>query len=183
MINAGIEHKRSKRFGMTHPSCWHTEHSTPRDAKNIKGLFSYCFIRHPVSWHKSFWSYRLKNRHKKLKAIQMKDPIEYNWDKDFNKYLSKMLDEFPQGYLTEMYYEFIPYVDFIGRQERLIDDFIMALNAAGEVFDEEKIRGTKPVNVSKREDVNMADDLHKKLIKSEERIIGEFYGSFNSYTS
>lgn len=177
MRNAGLKYQRSERFGMTHPSCWHTEHSTPRDAKNLKGLFSYCFIRHPVSWHKSFWSYRLKYKHKKLKPIQLKDPIEYHWNDNFNKYLSGILDEFPNGYLTEMFGEFIPYVDYVGKQERLVDDLIIALNAAGEIFDEDKIRGTGPVNVSKGGNIEMAPVLYKELIKSEKEIIGAYYGS------
>ena len=39
-------------------------------------------------------------------------------------------------------------VDFIGKQENLVDDLVKALNAAGEFFDEELIRSTRPVNQS-----------------------------------
>lgn len=197
--NAGLKTVRSKRFGWTHPSCWHKEHSTPSDAINTKGLFSSCFVRHPITWHESFWCYWLLKRRKfKTRGERGKrgetnsdflefmhnsrDPIEKCWEESYEGYLLNVLDRFPDGYLTGLYNEFIDHVDFIGKQENLLQDLIIALTLAGEEYDEYKLRNTKPVNVSStrkkfRGLCNVSSGLHNKLLCTEKGAIGEFYGS------
>jgi hypothetical protein len=41
-------------------------------------------------------------------------------------------------------------IEFIGRQERLLDDLVTSLRQAGEQFDENAIRNLEPANVSDR---------------------------------
>ena len=200
--NAGLKAVRSERVGsMTHESCWHTEHSSPSDAINTKGLFSSCFIRHPISWHESFWCYRLRKWTYKPRRFgrfkgpnylsvmhNSRDPIEQCWEEDYESYIRNVIDRFPNGYLTGLYLEFVDRVDFVGKQENLLHDLIAILTLAGEEFDEEKLRGTKPVNVSSKDKefrglCNISKDLHNGLLGTEEDIIGKFYGSFNSDSS
>jgi len=190
--NSGLVYNRSKRYGMTHPSCWHTEHSTPNDAINFKGLFSSCFVRHPIEWHKSFWCYIYRRRSKvksqqtlvddKAYALYMhnsRDPIEQCWEQSYEKYLINVIERFPSGFLNKLYMQFTPFVDFVGRQENLVDDLIYALNFAGENFDEYAIIDTKPINITKKlkKLCVTSKKLEDKILETESRIIKKFYAS------
>lgn len=180
MKKAGItlSERRDFKFkqGLTHRSCWHRTHLTPENFESID-LFSFCFIRHPVQWYKSFWGFRRRHRLRRPHKILIRqDPLEYNWSKDFNRFLSNMLDEFPDGYLTGLFKMFTSHVNFVGKQENLVDDLVTALKTAGENFDEKKLRATEPKNVGQMSpDINSG--LHERLLKSESEIIEKYYES------
>lgn len=119
--------------------------------------FTFCFVRHPLSWYESFYLY--------------KSQPSLNWERDgdeqhfhrwhpnallnglgegrgFNEFVSAVLDRHP-GYVSALYshYTFRP-VDFVGRQERLRDDLVEVLERLGCTFDPLAIRATERVNRS-----------------------------------
>lgn len=166
---------RSQKFGLKR------EHATPdvvRDGYK-KGLFSFCFVRHPVAWFKSFWCYRVKTGH-----LDVRFPSDRLWDGMFETFIVNVLKEFSDGFVTELYQYYVgetaDKVDFVGKQENLADDLVKALTLAGEDFNEEDLRRTKWRNVSaghsKYGDMCvLSTEVRDRILKADRWVINNFY--------
>ncbi|KKW39725.1 hypothetical protein A2454_01280 [Candidatus Peribacteria bacterium RIFOXYC2_FULL_55_14] len=136
-------------------------HATPQ-AVPLQ-MFAFTFVRNPLSWYQSHWAYCTKN-----KRWNEHNPFERQCASDnFHQFLRNALTYFPggvsnmyRGYLGEEYT--LP-GGFVGRQERLVEDLILALRMAGETFDETSIRRTPPANLAARLD----DFQHRCLYTAE----------------
>ena len=129
-----------------------TDHIPPSHM-NTEGKFTFTFVRNPLTWYQSFWRYRRMEA--KDGQTMWRDAFildEKCKAETFNKMVVNSIEKFPEGFITSLYQEFVgkdlKKVDFIGKQENLENDFIIALNKAGETFNEEAIRKTAKVNVS-----------------------------------
>lgn len=104
------------------------------------------FVRHPVSWHKSYWSYRNSNSSK--------------WDKrwkidrlcgsvDFEEYVERVTTLLP-NFTQHLYENFVgppsAPISFIGKQENLKNDLVTFLKSLDEHFDIEAIEETPFIN-------------------------------------
>jgi hypothetical protein len=124
-------------------------HHPMRDELDIDGRFTFGFVREPLSWYGSEWSYRRWLRTTGLEEMNhFYDP----WlDLDFPEFLARVMDERP-GFLSWFYETYVgppdDPIDFIGRFETLVDDLAQALTMAGQSFDEEALRSFEPVNRS-----------------------------------
>lgn len=138
-------------------------------------LFTLAFIRHPLSWYRSFWSYRMR------KGWQMDHPLDRAARSEhFDEFIARVTERMP-GYLGMMFTEFIgpaerP-IDFIGRYERLTDDLCLALRLAGERFDEDMLRAHKPMHATdyERFPVYYEPDAAWRLALAEHQMIERFY--------
>lgn len=138
-------------------------------------LFTLAFVRHPLSWYRSFWSYRMRI------GWRMEHPLDRAArSDDFGEFVAAVTERMP-GYLGLLFGEFIgpaerP-IDFIGRYERLTDDLCEALSLAGESFDEQALRAYKPVNASdyERHPVHYEPDAAWRLALAERQVIERFY--------
>ncbi len=183
MIRAGLNYDRCRNIkGMSHKFALKREHAIPDVVcdEYKKDLFSFCFIRHPVEWYKSFWCYRLKTGH-----LSTKFPLDSLWDDSFEKFVSNVLREYPGGFVTELYQCYVgenaDKLDFIGKQETLANDLVKALTLAGEDFNEEDLRHTRLRNVSAGhpEYKNMCvltKETQSMVLDSEKWVINQFYG-------
>lgn len=122
-------------------------------------MFSFTFVRNPLSWYQSLWAYCMRSK---------------RWDEDndfqrecasdnFHQFLRNALARFP-GIVSKMYRGYLgdEYElpgGFVGRQERLSEDLVLALRMAGETFDEASIRRTPPANIAVR-----SDDFHHRCL-------------------
>ena len=134
------ENEDHQEFGLT------TEHATPSQiiAEDKAGLFSICFVRHPVAWYRSFWCWRLKKN-----RLYLSFPLDHCWDDNYNIFIEKALDKFPDGFMSQLYrYYELDKMDFVGRQENLVEDLVTALKMAGDTFDETVLRNRRIANVS-----------------------------------
>lgn len=133
-----------------------------RPGRRMKIPYTFCFVRHPVRWYESWWRYmRGKeeipwiedaiNRERWLKRWgQLCLPCEM-FDPDFNVFMRKLHERFP-GYVTWLYGNYaVPEVDFVGRQERLMEDLPCVLRILGLGFDEARMRARPVLNDSKFE--------------------------------
>jgi hypothetical protein len=149
-------------------------HAALRSFENSE-LFTLAFIRHPLSWYRSFWGYRMR------RGWQMDHPLDsVARSEDFNEFATRVIERMP-GYLGLLFGEFIgppdrP-IDFIGRYERLTDDLCMALNVAGEAFDEQALRAVAPVNATdyKRFPAHYRPAVAWRLALAEREVIERFY--------
>lgn len=120
-----------------------------RSELDTEGHFTFAFVREPVSWYGSTWSYRRWLRTTGLEDMQhFYDP----WlDLDFPDFVDRILDSQP-GFLSRSYESYVgppdDPIDFIGRFENLTDDLVRALELAGQDFDEDALRNFAPVNRS-----------------------------------
>lgn len=134
---AGLRYDRCLTSKGMHPFGLYREHSTPRNTHEVDGLYSVAFVRHPVDWYRSFYAYRIKTE-----WLDNKFPADRVWDDEINKFVNNVIEEY--GDLVSQLYQYYvgpdcDWVDFIGKQERMLDDLAKALVNAGEEFDKEKL--------------------------------------------
>lgn len=110
--------------------------------------FKFAFVRHPVDHYRSYWQYKMG------RGWDFKNPIDRNCcAANFSEFINNILTKFP-GVYSKAIEEYVgppeAEIEFIGKYENLVEDLILALNQAGEPFDEPVIRKFPPVNVSDR---------------------------------
>lgn len=158
------------------------EHATPFTVLDEykEGMFSFCFVRHPVEWYKSYWCFRVAS-----KTLDLRTNADWGFDREYEQFVINMLNSYPTGYVTNLYQCYVgrgaDQIDFVGRQETLTDDLVKALTLAGEDFDEGKLRATKRFNVSagrKKKVGNLAvlsDETRDRILETEDWVIDTFY--------
>lgn len=149
-------------------ACLHTG----RRIIKAHGRFTFSFVRMPDTWLQSYWGYRMTtgwdDRH--IMDREIKSDI-------FSEYAQAYIEKFPEQFST-MVANFTDGVDFVGRQENLVEDLIKALTLAGEEFDPAVISRTKLKNES-RKDLNKeyAPGQREKILEINKDFIQEFYPS------
>jgi hypothetical protein len=91
-------------------------------------------------------------------------------DDDFNRFMRNVLARCP-GYVTAMFESYtVPALDFVGRQEDLVEDLLAVLRLLNEDFEETRIRELAPVNVSRtpRQEVLWEEPV-RRLVEQHER--------------
>lgn len=191
---------RAPRLRRVSPLGLWGHHSTPEamppGLKN--GRFSFCFVRRPFDWYRSFWTFRKKglrvNDNMNLRRPgEGSRPFTYDgtrrfppddlWDDEFEGFLRNIFDAYPEGFLTTVYQKYVGpdanWVDFIGRQENLRNDLIAALTLAGEMdICERRLRRLKNVNVADpefQEQTVVDPSWVEKVEKTEKWILETFY--------
>ena len=118
----------------------------------------FTFVRHPITWHQSLYQLHLKriaegNMTKGF--MTFKNMIDYETFDTFINTLFSM----PVSYYSNYVNDKLTVCKFVGHQENLCEDFINILKTIGEEFDEDKIRATKPINLSIKHECPSAQSL------------------------
>lgn len=168
-----------------HPFGLKREHATYEviDDKYKENKTSFCFVRHPIEWYKSFWRYRFlsEGQHKnKFGRYDFRFPIDICYDNDFEIFLNKALVLFPDGYVSQMYKYYVgencDKVDFIGKTENIREDFISFLNKIDVSFDKNFILNKRERNITdKKINTFIDNELEKRILKAESWTINNFY--------
>lgn len=181
---SGLRYDRCKhRRGAIHEFGLVREHATPDMLRpeDKEGLFSICFVRHPVNWVKSFWAFRVRTGY-----LDMKFPLDRIWNDDLEKFVANILSEYPEGFVTRLYQYYIgekaDRLDFIGRQENLVDDLVQALTLAGEEFDEVTLRATGRKNAAASSPrfaglCLLSQETTDRILEAEGWVLDNFYGT------
>ena len=114
--------------------------------EDLTGKKSFAFVRQPIQFYKSYWCYRTES--KKADTWHLE---KYCWSKDFEEFLYNVIVK-QYAYVTQFYKTYIgepQVVDYVGRQENLVEDLISILKILNEDFNEKKLRDTPRENVSK----------------------------------
>lgn len=144
------------------------------------GKLVFTMVRHPLLWYPSRWAFRVKH------GWQAKHPLDWACaSNEFHRFVNNVLDYAPHGWCTwlfKQYYEIDEKsVDFIGRTEFLVDDFLKVMKLAGHKIDENKIRNSAPINSSSMDQLSSKDwakyssELYDRVVTSESTIINRFY--------
>lgn len=118
--------------------------------------YLFCFVRNPLTWYESWFKYMSQeSRQWKYWGSQHTDSWHPNslldglGSSDFNTFVSNVINKRP-GYVTEMFGWYTPpAVDFVGRQEHLREDLIVALDAMELDYDKKFVRDYHEVGVSR----------------------------------
>jgi len=150
--------------------------------RQVKKPFTFCFVRNPISWYESWYKYMSQDSRRwkywgdnnDLNQWHPNSPLNGLGDDNFNQMIKNILNNRP-GYVSEMYSLYTNRgVDFIGKQENLVEDLIKVLSIMGIDFDTNHIRNYGKVGVSPNKEIIWDDDLKKQIILSE-------YSAFKRY--
>ena len=155
----------------------------PAWQRHARGAFKFCFVRHPLAWYESYWSFT-RARGWTVWGVDKRGhprwhpnaPLDGLGDDDFNRFMRNVLARSP-GYVSRMYAWYAtPAIDFVGKQEHLVDDLMTALRTIGCAFDERALRARPPVNASARSGVPAWDPVLKSEVASAESAAFERFG-------
>lgn len=79
---------------------------------------SFCFVRHPMRWLRSYWQCK-----QEVVLDRLGGPIDTIVDLSFNKFIDAVIDMLP-GYVTGFFAGYTDYCHFVGKQETLRDDLV-----------------------------------------------------------
>jgi tetratricopeptide (TPR) repeat protein len=104
------------------------------------------FVRNPISWYMSYWAYRRERGWRPAYALD-----QHCADEAFETFVRRAVSILP-GALTNILESYVgprdhP-VDFIGRQERLAEDFGAFLTLIGEEFDPAALSAGPVINAT-----------------------------------
>jgi hypothetical protein len=151
---------------------WVTKYLAP---SQLCEEFMFCFVRHPLKWLESYWRFCKKLEWKDWGAVRSKTYWHPNailnglGDDNFEAFVWNVLKRRP-GYVSELFSQYTQAgIDYIGRQENLVDDLLAALDRMNENYDEDFIRNYQRVNVSqtRRSEVRWSSRLREAALKTE----------------
>lgn len=130
------------KIPLTNPFGLVNEHIPPTvfDEEFVASKKSFCFIRNPITWYKSQWAFRFVN------GWDKDFPLYKCRSNDFNKYVSNIIDSYPNGFVSSMYEQVVPYVNYVGNQEFLNEDLKNILEKCGVDFKVEAIHSDYRAN-------------------------------------
>ena len=140
-------------------------HLPPEKLSQLPLFYTFAFIRHPVSWLQSIF------KHSKRHGWGS-SPVRAD---TFNEFAQAYVTNFPKLVSRSMEL-YTKDCNFIGRQENLVNDLIIALKKADVKFNEEAIRNVAPVNTSpKSQTVYMSKETRRIIEASEAEFIDKYY--------
>ncbi len=143
----------------------------------------YTFVRHPLSWYQSRWAFRVRH------GWQPKHPLDFNCaSNDFQRFMHNVLQFKPDGWCGFLFDEYIKneqqLMNFVGRTENLVDDFLKVMSMANETIDEDRIRSLPRVNDSHLDGQNSnywakySPELYNRVLAVESNVIQEYYHDY-----
>ena len=144
--------------------------------KKLKTAFKFCFVRHPLKYYESYFKFAASLGWPETMG---KMPGSNDWhpnspfygceSDDFNVFMKNIMSKHP-GYVTELYSSFTrPSIDFIGKNENLVEDLIKVLDIMKINFDPDLVRNHSPKNVSKapQKPIQWDNSIKEEILKME----------------
>jgi len=143
----------------------------PLNEEEQKKLF-FCFVRHPLAWLKSFWCHEMQF------GWSASDYSSKTQSDSFAEFLTKAVEAFPNGPVTEAFRPFLMQCQEVGRQENLTADLRRILEQAGETVVPEVLEqaGVTTVEID-REILDAATaprELLEKVLHAERELCERF---------
>lgn len=137
------------------------------------------FVRHPLTWYQSRWTFRVKH------GWKAQHPLDFNCaSNSFPQFVDNLLRYKPDGWFSwecKMFIGSAPKIDFVGRTENLVDDAITALELAGEKFSTNAIRSMPRINDSDLDGKSSSywatytESLMRRVMAVEHEVISKYY--------
>jgi hypothetical protein len=143
--------------------------------------FAFVFIRHPLTWYRSYWAFRMQTEWSTSTGQQITGWQTYGSildhecrSNDFEKWICNILDYMPEGFLSRVYRIYTERVNFVGRVEYFNNDLSQALTLAGEEFSLLDFKNIPKCNVTDAKYVasaRMSQHLAEKVMIAESYIV------------
>ena len=150
-------------------------HADLRQSEAFADRFTIAFVRHPLDWWRSYWSYRMRTGWVMESHVDAAAASE-----DFGEFIGGVVAHVP-GWASEVFSSFCGApgrpIQFVGRHERLVDDLERGLRLAGARFDSRALRAEPPHNAADETlaAVRYTPALARALALAEARAIERFY--------
>ena len=134
----------------------------------------FCFIRHPLTWYRSYWQMRnfLDPTRNSIGGIALLDNLV---DLPFHDYIRALAD-LPRPWLTDFFNDYTELCRLIGKQENLRHDLDNILNLLKIPYDRNCLY-TKPNQNESKPTITYTNELANLIMNKEEEIIKKFnYG-------
>jgi hypothetical protein len=156
-INSVVANKVSEKS-----SEWALRHSivhSPLSNVHCQGRKTFSFVRHPCSWFQSYWCFQMRSQWRHLK----KGDSFYECQADQFEEFALRVVQYQPGFVSRMYKTYLfdekRAVDFVGRQEQLVDELICVLRSNNEEFNEKALRRVASLN-----EASALDDWKQRCI-------------------
>lgn len=135
--------------------------------------FTFCFVRDPLCWYESFWSYMTRragpdwSREPDLLGWHPCAPLAHLGHGDFAGFMEAVVRDEP-GFVTQLYGRYVmDGIDFVGRQESLTDDLVSLLERLDVPHNGDAIRSRDAVNTSRTDRIEWPSDLRAEVERLE----------------
>ena len=162
------------------------EEKYPDWAELVKHLSVFTFVRHPLSWYASYWTFRNRTiQTEKSNRWEFSGGIDYPLGKLDSQCESDKFETFVKnvvrnkGYLKHLYWCVTKDCRYVGRQENLKNDLIYIWKALNEDFDEKIIKDMRRVNKSEEHPV-YSQMMRDDICEVEEDVINLYYTGSNN---
>jgi hypothetical protein len=145
--------------------------------------FTFCFVRHPLSWYESWWRYMSQSKVNWKDFVDDSNPRYWHpnsalaglGDADFGSFVRNVLSKRP-GYVSEMFGWYAhPSIGMVGKQESLREDLVRALHLQNLNFDEQFFMEYPTVGVSQvQEEIVWEDSLRDEALRVEHATIARY---------
>lgn len=149
----------------------------------LEGKLVICFIRNPVTWYKSRWSFRMQF------GWRMENPLDFNCaSNDFNIFVNNCID-YAGGDIGWATKKMLNYIDsvpnylklFIGKAEYLEDDLLRSLVLSGSIEESVSLPKIPKINVCKVDGIDSQAlatydaTTYKRMLECDGDFIRKFY--------
>jgi hypothetical protein len=135
--------------------------------REIRAPFRFGFVREPAMWYRSFWAHKKRQRDYAANPHPFEEAVRSSTD--FAGFVSTATSEVP-CYLSKLYEFFLGppgAIEYVGKQENLVEDLIAALQGAGVEFDPDDVRAVPPVNEGSDDMPEITPELQQLIVTSE----------------
>lgn len=144
--------------------------------------FTFTFVRHPLSWYESWWKFQAGIwKVWEPGSWHPQRELERCQSDDFSEFIRLMIRHEP-GYVSRMYEWYIgppghDFVQYVGRQENLVENLIEVLTMLGCDFDAEAILQAPRANESEKRfgEPVWDPELRARILELESPAIRRFY--------
>lgn len=169
-----------------HGLLWHL-----RDKRRSSVKQSFAFVRHPKDYYQSVWTYLkskgVDKRGRMLRRFQWHPfhPAIRRWDGNFREWIVNMTTYEPKwmSRLVDLYIgpKGAEFCDYVGRTERLVDDFVEIMSCLGYergMFDVDRLKDMGKLNRNYYQSTDTIDlgSLEDEIQNAEHEVIRRFYG-------
>jgi hypothetical protein len=173
--------------GLVRGMLWSADNNPHPCADEVAVLFprfTFCFVRRPVAWLRSYWASAFIHRGYGIDRVRFGSSPWAEFAQceapSFLEFCTAYLERCP-GAVGRMFDRYVKGVDFVGKHESLIPDLCRALEIAGESFDADRLAESKPENQSSRFPLGplaeIPDAIANEIRRAELPLLQKFYPS------
>lgn len=147
-------------------------HCVPESREEYQqSQFKFAFVRHPLTWYQSYWSFRVgKDNWNEYNPLD-----KFCAANTFEDFIDNVLRVFTKGYLGGLYWFYIKNADFVGNIEDGWPALLDILMRTGDYWLVDYIKKLPPQNTSDKTNAVYRNDQIERVIQLEQGIIEEFY--------